>query len=84
MRVGRHWNRLPGVAVDPPLPGSVQGQDGALSNLVWYIYGLGRFDCCEPKQSVCVVTFSRFNLRYSGKLDAGKVKQSKCFFLSVA
>jgi len=28
MRVLRHWNRLPGEAMNAPLPGSTQGQAG--------------------------------------------------------
>lgn len=63
MRVLRHFNRLPGVAVNAPSLEAFKVRLGLWAT--WSdMYGLGRFVCCEPKQSVYIVTFSRFNLRY--------------------
>lgn len=63
MRVLRHFNRLPGVAVNAPSLEAFKVRLGLRAT--WSdMYGLGRFVCCEPKQSVYIVTFSRFNLRY--------------------
>lgn len=46
MRVVRHWNRLPRVAVDSPsLEMFKAGLDGALGSLIWWCLAVGNPAC---------------------------------------